>query len=102
MFLKIVAPFYFAVTIKILTDGLLRGAKAIMCFTASTFFDLILRVVLAYIFVAATELGSTAIWLSWPIGWVLSTALSVFFYFHSFLRKKEETAPHRALHATRR
>ena len=83
MFLKIVSPFYFVVTIKILTDGLLRGAKAIMCFTASTFFDLILRVVLAYVFVAVTELGPTAIWLSWPIGWILSTALSVFFYFRS-------------------
>lgn len=80
LFLKIVSPFYFSVTIKIITDGLLRGSKAMLCFTASTFFDLILRVVLAYLFVAVTDIGSTAIWLSWPIGWVLSTLLSVFFY----------------------
>jgi len=46
-------------------------------FMISTFTDLILRVVLA--FVLARPYGSTGIWLSWPIGWLVSTVLSVVF-----------------------
>lgn len=77
-FLRIVAPFYPFVMLKLLTDGVLRGAGAVRCFTASTFTDLILRVVLAYVLTPA--LGPAGIWLSWPVGWVLSTALACGFY----------------------
>ncbi len=77
-FLRIVAPFYPFVMLKLLTDGVLRGAGAVRCFTASTFTDLILRVVLAYVLTPA--LGPAGIWLSWPVGWVLSTALAFGFY----------------------
>ena len=76
-FLRIISPFYVFVGIKIMSDGALRGKGARQYFMISTFTDLILRVVLA--FVLARPYGSTGIWLSWPIGWLVSTVLSVVF-----------------------
>ena len=32
------------------------------------------------IVLSGTELGSTGIWLSWPIGWCIGTVLSLVFY----------------------
>lgn len=77
-FLRILSPFYFVVSVKLVTDGILRGAGKMKAFMASTFTDLILRVVLAN--VLSIPLKSTGIWLSWPIGWIVGTALSLFFY----------------------
>ena len=77
-FLQIVAPFYFVVSMKLIADGVLRGAGAMTCFMIATFSDLILRVVLGYIL--AMPLGATGIWLSWPIGWVIGTGMSLIFY----------------------
>lgn len=48
-------------------------------FMTDTFTDLILRVVLSII-LAKTALGATGIWLSWPVGWAVSTALALVFY----------------------
>ena len=45
----------------------------------ATFTDLILRVGMAIV-LSGTELGSTGIWLSWPIGWCIGTVLSIVFY----------------------
>ncbi len=78
LFLKIVSPFYLVVSLKLIADGVLRGAEAMRYFMVSTFTDLILRVVLAYILSA--PFGSAGIWLSWPVGWGVATALSVLFY----------------------
>lgn len=77
-FLRIVAPFYFVVATKLISDGVLRGAGAMKLFMTATFADLILRVVLAFIF--AGPLGETGIWCAWPIGWVISTIMSFAFY----------------------
>ena len=77
-FLRIVAPFYFVVSVKLVTDGVLRGAGRMKAFMVATFSDLILRVGLAY--VLSRALGSTGIWLSWPIGWAVGTVLSLLFY----------------------
>ena len=78
-FLRVVAPFYFVVSTKLVADGILRGAGLMRQFVIATFTDLILRVVLAFI-LSATALGSTGIWCAWPIGWGVATALSVLFY----------------------
>ncbi len=86
-FLTIVAPFYVLITMKLLSDGVLRGAKCMNYFMFATFFDLVLRVVLAFVFVKLTSLGSTGIWISWPIGWVLATVCSVGFYLKGVWRK---------------
>ena len=78
IFLRIVAPFYFVVSAKLVADGILRGASLMGRFMVSTFTDLILRVVLAII-LSRTALGATGIWCAWPIGWTVATCLSVCF-----------------------
>lgn len=77
-FLRIVAPFYFIVSAKLVTDGVLRGSGMMRAFMVATFSDLILRVVLAKFL--SVRLGSIGIWLAWPIGWCIGTLLSVLFY----------------------
>ena len=77
-FLRIVAPFYFVVSAKLVTDGVLRGSGMMRQFMIATFSDLILRVVLAK--QLSGMLGSVGIWLAWPIGWVVGTVLSLMFY----------------------
>ncbi len=78
-FLKIVAPFYFIVSVKLMTDGILRGAGMMRQFMISTFADLIIRVTLAII-LSKTSLGYTGIWMSWPIGWSVGMILSLICY----------------------
>lgn len=78
-FLRIVSPFYLIISIKIISDGTLKGAGLMRYFMASTFSDLILRVVIAAL-LSSTTLGSTGIWLSWPIGWIIGATLSLFFF----------------------
>lgn len=78
-FLRILSPFYFLVSAKLVTDGILRGASMMRQFMAATFTDLILRVVMAFV-LSGTALGSTGIWCAWPIGWTVATALSIAFY----------------------
>ena len=49
-------------------------------FMVATFSDLILRVLLSYVLAKGLGMGSVGIWLSWPIGWVIGTALSAGYY----------------------
>ena len=79
MFLRILSPFYFVVSAKLVADGILRGAGMMKYFMIATFTDLILRVTLAYVF-SHTALGATGIWCAWPIGWTIATILSISFY----------------------
>lgn len=79
MFLRIVSPFYFVVAAKLVSDGILRGAGLMTKFMIATFTDLILRVVLAEV-LSRTSLGTTGIWLSWPLGWSVATIVSIAFY----------------------
>lgn len=79
-FLEIVAPFYFTVTAKLNCDAVLKGAGAVGYFVATTFTDLILRVVLAYVFSGPLGMGLSGVWWSWPVGWGVSAAMSVGFY----------------------
>ncbi len=84
LFLKIVSPFYFFIGIKLIGDGVLKGLGKMKLFMVATFTDLVLRVMLAYILTPI--FGSTGIWLSWPIGWVVATILSVIFYVKTMKR----------------
>ncbi|MDE7300076.1 MAG: MATE family efflux transporter [Lachnospiraceae bacterium] len=77
-FLRIVSPFYFIISLKLIADGVLRGGGAMTQFMVSTLTDLVLRVVLAYLLYAF--LGTLGIWLSWPIGWAIAAFLSCAFY----------------------
>ena len=86
-FLLIVSPFYFAVTAKLNCDAVLKGAGAMIYFVITTFTDLILRVVLAFIFSGPLGMGLDGVWWSWPIGWCTSAVLSVIFYFFGGWKK---------------
>ncbi|MEG2697633.1 MAG: MATE family efflux transporter, partial [Ruthenibacterium sp.] len=77
-FLRIVAPFYCVICIKLMADGVLRGAGSMTYFMVATFGDLVLRVILAY--ALSPVFGAAGIWMSWPIGWVLAAVLSMGFY----------------------
>lgn len=84
-FLYIVAPFYFLISVKLATDGVLRGAGMMKQFVTATTLDLILRVVLVQVLVV--PFGHRGIWAAWPIGWVLGTSLSLWFYWKRFGKK---------------
>ena len=79
IYLKILSPFYFVVSAKLVADGILRGAGLMKNFMVATFTDLILRVVLAFVF-SKTALGATGIWCAWPVGWCVATTLSIMLY----------------------
>lgn len=76
--LWILSPFYLIIAVKLVADGILRGAKMMGRFMITTFTDLILRVALAKLLSIPFE--ETGIWIAWPVGWVVATVLSVFFY----------------------
>ena len=88
MYLRILSPFYFVVSAKLVADGILRGVGLMKNFMIATFTDLILRVVLAFVF-SKSALGATGIWCAWPIGWCVATVLSIFFYRHGPRRKAD-------------
>ena len=76
-FLRIVSPFYLVVSIKLIADGVLRGAGRMREFMIDTFTDLILRVGLCIVF--SSLFGVIGIWCAWPVGWAIGTALSALF-----------------------
>ena len=77
-FLSIVSPFYFFASLKLVADGVLRGAGMMKKFMIATFANLVLRVVFAM--ALSIPFGSTGIWIAWPIGWVIATVMSIIFY----------------------
>ena len=90
-YLRILSPFYFVVSAKLVADGILRGGGVMGKFMISTFTDLILRVVLAVV-LSKTALGATGIWCAWPVGWSVATVLSVLFYKQGYWNRMEETS----------
>ncbi len=83
IFLRILSPFYFIISAKLVADGILKGAGMMNHFMIATFADLILRVSLAMI-LSQTTLGSTGIWCAWPIGWITAAVFSIGFYHHRY------------------
>ena len=88
-FLRIVSPFYFVICIKLMADGVLRGSSCMRSFMISTFADLLLRVVFAYIL--HHTFGTLGIWLSWPVGWTIAMLLSYGFYNSGIWKKKNRS-----------
>lgn len=83
LYLKILSPFYFVVSAKLVADGILRGAGMMGKFMAATLTDLTLRTILAVI-LSKTALGAFGIWCAWPIGWCIATVMSLAFYRRRF------------------
>ncbi len=86
-FMLFVAPFYIAVATKLVADGVLKGMAHMNRFMIATFTDLILRVILAFIF--EDKIGTDGIWLSWSVGWCISAVMSVVFVIN-VLRKNDK------------
>ena len=78
-FLRTVSVFYYVVIIKLICDSVIRGAAAMKYFLVGTFTDLVLRVVLSFVFSSALQ-SSSGIWISWPFGWAAAAILSCYFY----------------------
>lgn len=89
VFLKILSPFYFVISAKLVADGILRGSGLMKQFMIATFTDLILRVGLAFL-LSKTVLGSTGIWCAWPIGWTIASIVSIVFYKQSLSDNRAE------------
>ena len=77
-FLRIVSPMYFIIAVKLMTDGIIRGAGAMMYFIIATIPDLILRI--GFALILSPHFGSTGIWMAWPFGWIVATTLTIIFY----------------------
>lgn len=86
LFLKILSPFYFVISAKLVADGVLRCAGLMKEFMTATFTDLILRICMAFL-LSKTALGSTGIWCAWPVGWTISAIISLTLYFVRIHRK---------------
>ena len=89
-FLRILSPFYFVISAKLVSDGILRGAGLMKQFMAATFTDLVLRVALA--FFLSGPFGTVGIWSAWPIGWTVAMVLSILFYVKGPWNRKETNA----------
>ena len=85
-YIRIVAPFYLVVNVKVNADATVRGCNGNVGFMVSTFSDLIFRVGLVY--VLTPFMGFAGVGWAWAIGWVLGTVVAVLFYaFTKCLRK---------------
>ena len=82
-----VSPFYAVIALQLCADGVLRGTGAMGAFMVATFSDLILRVVLSYVFAGWWDV--LGIWLSWPVGWAIGTAASAAFVLSGVWKKKK-------------
>ncbi len=78
IFLWCAAAGYPFVMVKVIVDGVLRGAGDMTAFMITTFSDLIIRVALS--FALAPALGFIAVGLAYPIGWLPGMLMSLFFY----------------------
>ena len=85
LFLRIVSPMYFMIAVKLMTDGIIRGAGAMKYFVIATVPDLILRICMAELL--TPHFGSTGIWMAWPFGWIAATVLTLIFYRRIILEK---------------
>ncbi len=97
-YIKVIAPFFFIVAIKICSDAVLKGSGKMFHFLLSTTTDLVLRVGLAYIL--SVPLGAMGVWWAWPIGWGLSTIISCSFYLSGLWHKKKVKNPNREINKT--
>lgn len=85
-FIRTLSPFYFLVMFKILTNGILRGARDMRDFMIATFSDLILRVIFSYLL--APLFGYSGIWWAYPVGWIVGAGLSVTFLLRGRWKKQ--------------
>lgn len=78
-YLQIIAPFHLVFTLMFITNGVIRGAGAVMVPFLTTLLAMwIIRVPAAILF--SRLWGVPGIWWSMPTGWVVGTTISVLYY----------------------
>lgn len=87
LMLRIIAPFYPLVAVKIVINGALRGIGNIKAFMIATFTDLLLRVVFAYI--VSYFIGIKAVFFAWPFGWITGVTISIILWYKSVGKLKK-------------
>lgn len=80
--MKFMAYFYGLLGLKMITDGLLRGAGDMKVFTIANLVNLSIRILVAFQF--APVWGVAAVWYAVPMGWTVNYLLS----FARYLSKK--------------
>ncbi len=70
--------FFIFIGMKMITDGLLRGAGDMKVFTLANIVNLSIRVLVA--FIAAPVLGIEMVWVAVPIGWAANWLISYWGY----------------------
>lgn len=86
IFLWFVCAGYPFVMLKVLMDGVLRGAGDMTAFMITTFLDLVIRVGLS--FALTPFMGFNGICIAYPIGWLLGAVASFIFYKKGKWKKK--------------
>lgn len=76
-YMNVVTLFYFACSVLLISNGIMRGTGYMCGFTVTTFADLTLRVAGAYIL--AHFIGYNAIWWSIPVGWTVGMCIALLF-----------------------
>lgn len=87
IFLKIVSPFYLIIALKIVVDGVMRGAAEMFPFVLSTLLDFITRIVLAYVLADVLH-SSTGIWMAWPFSWIVGTGVSYSYFLRGTWKRR--------------
>lgn len=73
-YLRFIGWFFVFIGIKMITDGLLRGAGDMVMFTVANMVNLGIRVFASMIF--APEFGVKVVWIVVPIGWIANFLIS--------------------------
>ncbi len=75
---RFMAWFYALIGLKMISDGVLRGAGDMTMFTVANLVNLGLRVVLAV--TLAPRFGIQFVWMAVPMGWLVNYLISFFQY----------------------
>ena len=77
-YLQFMGWFFVLIGLKMITDGLLRGAGHMLPFTIANLVNLGLRVAVAMLF--APRFGIAMVWVAVPIGWLVNYVISFMAY----------------------
>ncbi len=86
LFISCVVPFFIFIAVKIPLDGILKGSTDMLGFTLGTSFDLVIRVVGA--FILGRLFGYEGIFFAWPLGWGVGMIISVIMFFSGRWKRK--------------
>ena len=73
-YLRFIGWFFVLIGLKMLTDGVLRGAGDMKMFTVANMVNLSIRVIMAM--TLAPRFGVAMVWIAVPIGWLANYVIS--------------------------